>query len=95
MERDYAIAEACQSRTTLSRVEGETELSSLLVTITQQAHETNALVGNIFSRVYPQAGAESCAEKQAFNGGYVGMAEQIRSTQRAAIELLHQLAKLV
>jgi hypothetical protein len=72
----------------------ETELSSLLNTLSQQAYEIRAAAGNILARVYPQP-TEDCAEKQVFGSGYVGSAEQIRSVQREAIDLLQQLAKLV
>lgn len=72
----------------------ETELSSLLTTLRQQAFELRGITASILQRVSPQLPDET-SEKQCFNGGYVGQAEEARSTLSETIRLLCALSKLV
>ena len=78
----------------ISRDIEQTELTSLLGTCGQQAADIRRMVGAILDRVSPQNKDESC-DPQAFNGGHIGRAELLRSTQREVLEALTLLSKLV
>jgi hypothetical protein len=71
----------------------QTELQSLLHTINDQAYEIRSLARVVLDRVCPQPEEDNDAAKPAYSGGYVGQAEQVRSTQREIIEVLTRLAK--
>lgn len=74
----------------------ETELTSLLGTIGEQAHDIKRLAESMLNRTAPQPEADCGTDaKLNIGGGYVGKAEGIRSTQRAAIELLNTLSKFI
>jgi hypothetical protein len=76
----------------LSEVD-QTELQSLLYTVNTQAREIRSLATIILGRVCPQPEEGCSADEPAYKGGYVGQAEQVRTTQREIIEVLMQLAK--
>lgn len=71
----------------------ETELSSLLNTIRSMAFEARGITVSVLQRVSPQLPDEGC-EAQCFSSGYIGTAEEIRSTLAETIRLLGALSKL-
>jgi hypothetical protein len=79
----------------LSAAKQETELGSILSTLRTQAVELRSQIAAIYDRVSPRCENENCGEGQCFGGNYVGRAEEVRSIQREAIDLLIELSKFV
>lgn len=103
----YGEDQACAQRSIVSEEEylrnkalgnpingvAETELSSLLSTLLQQAREARGITVSILQRVAPQE-EEGDADKPSFSYGYIGRAEEVRSTLSETIRLLGTLSKL-
>jgi hypothetical protein len=95
-EPDVACAESRPVRMPGANLapQTETELSSLLSTVQQQAYDLRNVASIILNRVSPQP-EEGCDAKETFGSGYIGQAEKVRSTLREATEILGSLSKFV